>query len=114
MAHEITDLSTSTFDETVSGADKPVVVDFWAEWCGPCKKIAPILTEIAGERSELSVTKLNVDDNPDIAMKFNVMVPYENRMTMHESMLNLVGESRNLREHFKNEVERANSQMELL
>ncbi len=73
MAHEITDLSTSTFDETVSGADKPVVVDFWAEWCGPCKKIAPILTEIAGERSELSVTKLNVDDNPDIAMKFNVM-----------------------------------------
>jgi thioredoxin 1 len=73
MANEITDLSTSTFDETVSGADKPVVVDFWAEWCGPCKKIAPILTEIAGERSELSVTKLNVDDNPDIAMKFNVM-----------------------------------------
>ena len=73
MAHEIADLSTSTFDETVSGADKPVVVDFWAEWCGPCKKIAPILTEIAGERSELSVTKLNVDDNPDIAMKFNVM-----------------------------------------
>ena len=73
MANGITDLSTSTFDETVNGADKPVIVDFWAEWCGPCKKIAPILSEIAGERDELSVTKLNVDDNPDIAMKFSVM-----------------------------------------
>jgi thioredoxin 1 len=73
MANGITDLSTSTFDETVNGADKPLIVDFWAEWCGPCKKIAPILSEIAGERDELSVTKLNVDDNPDIAMKFSVM-----------------------------------------
>jgi thioredoxin 1 len=73
MANGITDLSTATFDETVNGADNPVVVDFWAEWCGPCKKIAPILSEIAGERDELSITKLNVDDNPDIAMKFSVM-----------------------------------------
>lgn len=73
MANGITDLSTATFDETVAGADGPVIVDFWAEWCGPCKKIAPILSEIAGEREELSVTKLNVDDNPDIAMKYSVM-----------------------------------------
>jgi thioredoxin 1 len=73
MANGITDLSTATFDETVGGASNPVVVDFWAEWCGPCKKIAPILREIADERDELSVTKLNVDDNPDVAMKFSVM-----------------------------------------
>jgi thioredoxin 1 len=73
MANGITDLSTATFDETVNGADKPIVVDFWAEWCGPCKKIAPILGEIASERDELTISKLNVDDNPDIAMKFSVM-----------------------------------------
>lgn len=73
MANGITDLSTATFDETVAGSDKAVVVDFWAEWCGPCKKVAPILGEIAEERDELAITKLNVDDNPDIAMKYNVM-----------------------------------------
>ena len=73
MANGITDLSTATFDETVNGTDGPVVVDFWAEWCGPCKKIMPVLGEIAEERSELAITKVNVDDNPDIAMKYSVM-----------------------------------------
>jgi thioredoxin 1 len=74
MADGIVTLTTSTFDETINAASKPVVVDFWAEWCGPCKQIAPILAEIATEQSEhLTVAKLNVDENPDLAMRFNVM-----------------------------------------
>ena len=73
MADNINTLTDATFDEQIGSASEPVVVDFWAEWCGPCKKIAPILGEIAGERDELSITKLNVDDNPDIAMKYSVM-----------------------------------------
>jgi thioredoxin 1 len=74
MADGIVTLTTATFDEAVASSDKPVVVDFWAEWCGPCKMIAPILGEIASEQSEnLTVAKLNVDENPDLAMRFNVM-----------------------------------------
>ena len=73
MAEGIFTLSSSTFDETVASSDKPIVVDFWAEWCGPCKMIAPILGEIAVEQPDLTVAKLNVDENPDIAMRFNVM-----------------------------------------
>ena len=74
MAAGIIDLTTSTFDETVGGADVPVVVDFWAEWCGPCKVIAPILTELSSELGDTArFAKLNVDDHPDIAMRYQVM-----------------------------------------
>jgi thioredoxin 1 len=74
MAEAISTLTDSTFDEEVKAAAEPVIVDFWAEWCGPCKMIAPILEEIATEQSgKLRVAKLNVDDNPDIARRFDVM-----------------------------------------
>ena len=74
MAHGIVNLSTSTFDEQVQGADKPVLVDFWAEWCGPCLRVAPVLEEIAGERADqLTIAKVNVDDNPELARRYNVM-----------------------------------------
>ncbi|MEX0847175.1 MAG: thioredoxin [Ilumatobacteraceae bacterium] len=74
MAEGIVTLTTSTFDEMVAASDTPVIVDFWAEWCGPCKMIAPILSEIAVEQAgKLTVAKLNVDENPDLAMRFNVM-----------------------------------------
>jgi len=74
MAGSISTLTDSTFDETIGAATEAVVVDFWAEWCGPCKMIAPILEEIADEHAgKLTVAKLNVDDNPDIARRFDVM-----------------------------------------
>ncbi len=74
MAHGISNLTTATFDETVNSSSTPVLVDFWAEWCGPCKKIAPVLEEIAAEFGDrIMITKLNVDENPEIAMRYSVM-----------------------------------------
>jgi len=74
MAGSISTLSASTFDEVVASASEPVLVDFWAEWCGPCKMIAPILQEIADEQAgKIKIVKLNVDEAPDVAMKYQVM-----------------------------------------
>ena len=74
MAGAVTNLSDSTFDEEIAAADTPVLVDFWAEWCGPCKMIAPILEEIAEEQADaLKIAKLNVDEAGDVARRFEVM-----------------------------------------
>ena len=74
MAEGIVNLTSNTFDETVAGSSTPILVDFWAEWCGPCKMIAPILEDIAKEQSgKITIAKLNVDDHGDIAGRYNVM-----------------------------------------
>ncbi|MBA2438445.1 MAG: thioredoxin [Acidimicrobiia bacterium] len=67
-------LSATTFDEEIAASSQAVVVDFWAEWCTPCKMIAPILDEIAAEHPDsLRIAKLNVDDHPDIGRRYQVM-----------------------------------------
>jgi len=74
MATDIATLTDSTFDEEIGAATETVVVDFWAEWCGPCKMITPILDEIATEHAgKIKIAKLNVDDNPNVTRRFEVM-----------------------------------------
>ena len=68
------EVKQDNFDTVVMGADKPVLVDFWATWCGPCRMLSPVVDEVSREHAEqLTVGKVNVDDCPDLAMKFGVM-----------------------------------------
>ena len=66
-------LTKSNFENEVLKADKPVLVDFWASWCGPCRMVSPIIDEIAAARSDVRVGKINVDEQPELARQFGIM-----------------------------------------
>lgn len=73
MNEKILTVSDNNFEKDVLGSDKPVLVDYWAEWCGPCKMIAPALNDVADEYTDvLSVAKLNIDENPSTPQKFGI------------------------------------------
>ena len=73
MAEHIVHISDESFEEEVLQSKRPVLIDYWAEWCGPCKTIAPVLDEIATEYSDrLKVVKLNIDDNPQTPPKYGI------------------------------------------
>lgn len=86
-------VTDATFEAEVLKADKPVIVDYWAEWCGPCRQVAPVLEEIASEHAEkIDVVKLNVDDNPEVTRRYGIMnIPTLNVFKDGEVVKQIVG-----------------------
>ena len=66
-------INNENFEAEVLGSEKPVLLDFWASWCGPCRALSPVLDELAGERGDIKVVKADVDENRELARKFRVM-----------------------------------------
>lgn len=88
---EIIELTSETFDAEVLQSDRLVIVDFWATWCTPCRMLAPVLEEIAAERTDIKICKINVDEAQDIAEKYGVMslpilIFFENGEAVNESL----------------------------
>ena len=88
---EIIELTSATFDAEVLQSDRLVIVDFWATWCTPCRMLAPVLEEIAAERTDIKICKINVDEAQDIAEKYGVMslpilIFFENGEAVDESI----------------------------
>ena len=69
----VINITKNNFSEEVLNSDKPVLLDFWASWCGPCRMVSPIIDEITNERADIKVGKINVDEQPELAAKFSVM-----------------------------------------
>ena len=86
-------VTDETFDTDVLQNSKPVVVDYWAEWCGPCRMVAPVLEEIASEHADkIDVVKLNIDDNPKVAQRYQIMaIPTMNVFFNGEVVKQIVG-----------------------
>ena len=66
-------ITNSNFEQEIMNSDRPVLVDFWASWCGPCRMLSPIVDEIAAEREDVKVCKINVDEQPELASRFQIM-----------------------------------------
>ena len=69
----VINITNSNFEQEVINSDRPVLVDFWASWCGPCRMLSPIVDEIAAERSDIMVCKINVDEQPELANQYQIM-----------------------------------------